>query len=204
MLDHNEIIRNVMAAKDSDAASPFDAGVRRHVSGLVAMQAYRPTPTPPYASDDLGSGGAPAAPAVDRPDARSAALAAAKNQGLAEGVAGERKRIAGILNHPSASGREWVAQTLAFKTEMSVEQAGAFLGEVPALSRSSGANAIDTAAIYSARAGRTPLDTTDIYASRAAAPANGSLSPAAAAGSEDDSADVYARRAAQAKGSPVK
>jgi signal peptide peptidase SppA len=46
----------------------------------------------------------------------------------------EQTRVAGILDHADAKGREATARQLAFKTRMSVDEAAAFLKEVPAAS----------------------------------------------------------------------
>lgn len=49
----------------------------------------------------------------------------------AEARSGERTRIATILRHEQADGRTQLAHTLAFDTDMSVEQAGVVLGAAP-------------------------------------------------------------------------
>lgn len=58
----------------------------------------------------------------------------------------ERKRIAGIMDHPKAKGREVAARKLAFSTDMNVEDAAAFLTDLPTASGPSsiGARAADT------------------------------------------------------------
>ncbi len=184
---HDQIIQNVQALATGAAAA--GAFADRPYAGLLM--------DPPFAASNAF---AAASNGVSL-DEHSRAVAAARAEAERAAIAAQRLRIAGILDHPNAKGREAVARQLAFKSEMSVEEAGAFLGDCPSLSRPSGAGAIDTAAIYAARAGRAPLDTTDIYASRAAAAAGGLPMPPAHPGSDAESADVYARRAAQAKSS---
>lgn len=56
----------------------------------------------------------------------------AKKEGMAEGVAAERARITGILNHDNAKDRPKAALAAAIETDMSVEQAGTFIGKLAA------------------------------------------------------------------------
>ncbi|MFD2183324.1 hypothetical protein [Rhodoplanes azumiensis] len=51
----------------------------------------------------------------------------------AEGFEAATARIAGILDHPDAAGREQLARHLAFKTSVSVEQATAMFAVAPKL-----------------------------------------------------------------------
>jgi signal peptide peptidase SppA len=60
-----------------------------------------------------------------------ALMTSAYADGLKTGVAGERTRIAAILGHAEATGREATARKLAFTTAMSVEDAAAFLADLP-------------------------------------------------------------------------
>jgi signal peptide peptidase SppA len=63
--------------------------------------------------------------------AANATAAAAQATAVAEAVTGERSRIAAILGSDEAKGREGLANHLAFKTDMSVEDAKAALAESP-------------------------------------------------------------------------
>lgn len=162
MIDHNQIMQNVLAARTGgvNAATSLAAPLVHYPAAMDDRTASA------LADQYLGVSGAHSVGLCDAP---SSSESAARKQGYAEGVARERQRIAGILDHTNAMGREWAARALAFKSEMSVEQAGALLADVPMRSPSAPANAVvDTAAIYAARSGQLPVDTTDIYASRAA------------------------------------
>ncbi len=54
-------------------------------------------------------------------------LASARADGMAAGQTAERQRIQGILNHSEATNRQQLARTLAFTTDMAVDQAGIVL-----------------------------------------------------------------------------
>ncbi|QFT47820.1 Putative signal peptide peptidase SppA [Roseivivax sp. THAF40] len=71
------------------------------------------TSTPPAAA----SAPAPASPPAQAPAAPSAS--------------DERARISAIMNHPEASGREELAKSLAFNSDMSAEEAGKHLAAAP-------------------------------------------------------------------------
>ncbi len=64
-----------------------------------------------------------------------AAVAAARSEGRADGeragASAERARVAAILDHDSAKGRETLARHFAFKTEMKAEDAQAALAAAP-------------------------------------------------------------------------
>jgi signal peptide peptidase SppA len=64
--------------------------------------------------------------------ATAAGIEKGKKEGAAEGVAAERTRISGILGHDNAKERPKAALAAALDTEMSVEQAGKFLGNLNA------------------------------------------------------------------------
>ena len=68
-------------------------------------------------------------------DARTAGVQEGKAAGVAEGAAAgaaaERTRVAGILTHAEAGGRAKLAEHLAFKTAMTVEEAAAMLAAAP-------------------------------------------------------------------------
>ena len=70
-----------------------------------------------------------------------AALAVSRNdgkaEGLKEGAAGERTRIKAIMTADKAKGREGLAASLAFNTDLSAEAAIAVLGDAPAASKAS-------------------------------------------------------------------
>jgi hypothetical protein len=108
----------------------------------------------------------------------NAARAEGEAVGAKHGAAAERTRIAAILDHANAKGREIVARKLAFTTTMSVEEAGAFLADLPAAAEAKGSK-LDQAIAREAQPkvgadmGAQPtakvIDTAAIYASRAAA-----------------------------------
>ena len=83
------------------------------------------------------------------------ALAAARQEGhaagRAEGVEAGREaaqaRIAGILDHADANGREALARHLAFRTDMSVEAAAAVLGATPKVEASASGSLAALAAV---------------------------------------------------------
>ncbi len=64
---------------------------------------------------------------------------------IAQARAEERARMAGILNHPEAKGRESLAQHFAEHTEMTVEQAGAALAKAPKAEAGSDRSPLDKA-----------------------------------------------------------
>jgi hypothetical protein len=59
-------------------------------------------------------------------------IAAARADGLAAGAIAERARIAAILDHAEAKGREQLARHFAFKTAMAPADATAALAAAPA------------------------------------------------------------------------
>ena len=63
--------------------------------------------------------------------AHNEALAAARAAAATEAGAAERGRIAAILDHAEAKGREATARKLAFSTDMGVDAAAAFLADLP-------------------------------------------------------------------------
>lgn len=66
-------------------------------------------------------------------------------QAQAEARTAERARIAGILGHVEAKGRETLARHLAENTDMTVEQAGAVLAAAPKAEATSGVSPLDRA-----------------------------------------------------------
>jgi hypothetical protein len=83
----------------------------------------------------------PAAQAAVAETDNVAALAVSRNdgkaEGLKEGAAGERTRIKAIMTADKAKGREGLAASLAFNTDLSAEAAIAVLGDAPAASKAS-------------------------------------------------------------------
>lgn len=77
----------------------------------------------------------PAGPAAATTEQLDRARAEGKAEGLKEGATAERTRIQGILSHDEARDRIEVAQSFAFETEMSVEQATASLAKIPKMKK---------------------------------------------------------------------
>ena len=96
--------------KPKIGANPMQAEASQAASGQAQA-----TTTPPQEQ------GAPSA----------AQLEAAQAEGLAAGAATEKARIAAILNHPEAQGREAVARGLALETDLSPEAAAKVLAGAP-------------------------------------------------------------------------
>lgn len=63
--------------------------------------------------------------------AMAAAVTTAKAEGTGEGIKAERARIAGIMGHAEAKGREATALKIASTTDLTVEAAGALLAGMP-------------------------------------------------------------------------
>lgn len=92
------------------------------------------------ASVILAAATPPAASSAEVAAANPADLAAARAEGFAAGqadgaktaVAAERARIAAIIDHESARGRESLARHFAFATDMSADAARAALAAAPA------------------------------------------------------------------------
>jgi ClpP class serine protease len=82
---------------------------------------------------EQAAGGAQAQPASDQATAQdhAAALDAARAEGTKAGATAERARIAAILNHPEAKGREAVAQALALQSDMTAEAVAVALAATP-------------------------------------------------------------------------
>lgn len=155
------LLARISAARDPATDSDI-------VAGAMAPQAECP-------ADVFGAQATSAPPDCSIAEAREAGW----KVGIAKGALDERKRIAGILDHENAKGREATARKLAFATEMTIEEAGAFmsdlpLNEAPKLSRLDAAMAREQRPFVSPagpglQAQRPVVDTTDIYARRAAA-----------------------------------
>lgn len=79
---------------------------------------------------------APGAEGTISKDAHEAALATARAEGntagLKAGAEAERTRIAAIMDHEAAQGRESFARHIAFKTDMAAEAAHGMLAAAPA------------------------------------------------------------------------
>jgi len=109
----------------------------------------------------------------------SQASASAKAEGVKEGAAAERTRIAAILDDEKAKGRESLARHFAFKTDMPADQALAALEATPAASATS-----------------SPLSSAMSQHRQANLGPGGERSPAVAAPKMIDTASIYGRRAA--------
>lgn len=81
-------------------------------------------------------------PLSDHTKAIDAARVEERAKGVKEGAEEERTRISGILDHPNAKGREVTARKLAFTTSMSVEEAAAFLSDLPTTEAKAGVPSI--------------------------------------------------------------
>ena len=205
MISHDKIMQNVRALATGEKPPALYSNALSH--GVADQASAVRTVAADAASSGCGSSRAE--------DTQAETIAWAR--GAKIGVLVERQRIAGILTHANAKGREALARQLALTTEMSVEQAAAAMDKTPS-AQSSIAKAVDTAAIYAARAGGAPVDTTDIYAARAgrapldtaamdkapSAQSSGAkavdtaaIYAARAGGAPVDTTDIYASRAAQ-------
>ena len=107
--------------------------------------------------------------------ARMEASAAAATAGRAEGVKAERARIQAILAHAESKDRAQLAMSVAFETEMDVEQAAKLLAAAPKQASGSALASlmagiknpkVGTDADVDPAAGKAKLDTASIYASR--------------------------------------
>lgn len=114
---------------------------------------------------------------ADHTRAVNAARAEGEAAGAKKGATAERTRVAAILDHANAKGREATARKLAFTTDMSAEAAAAFLADLPV--SAAGTSKLDAALAREAQSQVAPdmggqpaakvIDTAAIYASRAAA-----------------------------------
>jgi hypothetical protein len=103
------------AANSSTSAAAITAGTAAPAKGAVTTEA------------------APSATAsVD-----TAAIVEAAANGVKEGIKAERARIKAIVTSEKAKGREQLAQSLAFNTDLTSEQAIAVLGDTPEAARAS-------------------------------------------------------------------
>lgn len=84
-----------------------------------------------------GEGNHPEQLAQATAQARSEGLAQGIAQGTREGSAAERQRIAAILMHANAAGRDATARALALETDMAADAAIAVLASVPTVSNKS-------------------------------------------------------------------
>jgi hypothetical protein len=97
--------------------------------GLAAVRAAATGSVSPAATAAALAAAAAAASSPAKPEApdNSAAVAAARAEGVTEGTkagaATERARIKAIVGAPEAKGREALAQSLAFDTDLSPEAA---------------------------------------------------------------------------------
>ncbi len=112
---------------------------KRKQYGSAAASARLSSTAQPSGKDEIMSdatkGAAPTQSAAITPeqlaDARSAGLAEGKTEGAKAAAEAERARVAGIMTHAEAAGRGKLAEHLAFKTSMSVDEAAAMLAAAP-------------------------------------------------------------------------
>lgn len=104
--------------------------------GLVApatLSIHQPQTGAIVMADDekQAAGGAQAQPAGDQAaaQAQAAALNMARAEGMKAGATAERARLAAILNHPEAKGREALAVSLALESDMEAEAAARVLAQ---------------------------------------------------------------------------
>jgi capsid assembly protease len=102
-------------------------------TSTAAIEAATRSVAPPQGGAATVRNDASAAAAVDH----TAALASARGEGKAEGVSSERTRIKAIMTSAQAKGREQLAQSLAFNTDLPAEQAITVLGDAPEAVRGS-------------------------------------------------------------------
>jgi ClpP class serine protease len=104
-----------------------------------------------------------AAPQADiagiSPEAHSAAIAAARAEGRAEGVAAERARIGAIVRSEAAEGRGKQAMALALDTDLDAEQAAKVLGVAPTETAASTIPSIAERAAVEREFGSAPSET---------------------------------------------
>ncbi len=105
-------------AKCFDAAESISLGLADRIMAADAA----------LASFEAPAAGNPApTPSMSTEEPEMTDIAAAQAQARAD----ERARVAGILNHPEAKGRESLARHIAENTDMSVEDAGKMLAAAP-------------------------------------------------------------------------
>ena len=107
--------------------------------------------------------------------ARAEATTAAMAAGRVEGVKAERERVQGILTHAEAKDRPQLAMSVAFETEMTVEQAAKLLAAAPKQAAGSALASL-MASVKNPKVGadtdidlgaaKPKIDTNSIYASR--------------------------------------
>jgi flagellar biosynthesis/type III secretory pathway protein FliH len=107
--------------------------------------------------------------------ARTEARAEGVKEGRAEGVKAEHDRIRGILSHAEAKDRPMLAMSIAFETDMDVEQAAKLLANSPKQAAGSALASL-MAGITNPKVGadadidlsaaKPRIDTAAIYASR--------------------------------------
>jgi capsid assembly protease len=90
--------------------------------------------------------------------AHTAAIAAARAEGMAAGASAERTRIADILNHAESEGREATAREFALGTDMDADTAVQIMAKVPKITP---AASIDKAAIALDQMGKAQVVATE-------------------------------------------
>lgn len=110
-----------------------------------------------------------------RTEATATGTAAGVATGRADGIKAERERVQGILTHAEAKDRPQLAMSVAFETEMTVEQAAKLLAAAPKQAAGSalaslmaGVNnpKVGTDADVDLGAAKPKIDTASIYAAR--------------------------------------
>lgn len=106
---------------------------------------------------------------------RTEATVAAMTAGRTEGIKAERERVQGILTHAEAKDRPQLAMSVAFETEMTVEQAAKLLASAPKQAAGSALASL-MAGVKNPKVGadtdvdlgaaKPKIDTNSIYASR--------------------------------------
>lgn len=116
-----------------DASNALDVGFADRIGSMQsAMAAYREA-----ATEGTKMATTPKTPAAENEGGQitqaqlDSATETAKAEGVAEGASGERERINAIIGSDEGKARPKAAMSAALKTDMSVDQAKAFLADLP-------------------------------------------------------------------------
>ncbi|ETX26859.1 S49 family peptidase [Roseivivax isoporae] len=125
----------VEAGLADEVANPREAFERfvAQVNGRQASAAVGATSKRNFPMSDKPTNPVEPAPTAAVPEPAAPAAGAPEPATPPQGpsAADERARISAILNHPEAAGREDLAKSLAFESDMSAEQAGRHLAAAP-------------------------------------------------------------------------